>query len=81
MTRTIRAVYQGGVFRPSEPVAIEEGSQVELTVRAEGTAARLSRQPWNEFLAEIASLPAEGPDDGFSGADHDKILSGGTDAR
>jgi hypothetical protein len=29
-----------------------------------------------EMLAEIESLPVEGPDDGFSGRDHDKILYG-----
>jgi hypothetical protein len=29
-----------------------------------------------EHLLEIAALPSEGIDDGFSGADHDKILYG-----
>jgi hypothetical protein len=29
-----------------------------------------------EFLARMESLPDEGPDDGFSGRDHDKILYG-----
>lgn len=27
-----------------------------------------------QFLDEINSLPVEGPDDGFSGADHDEVL-------
>jgi len=27
-------------------------------------------------LSEIASLPAEGPSDGFSGADHDRVVYG-----
>ena len=29
---TIRAVYEGGVFRPTEPVALEEGDRVQLSV-------------------------------------------------
>ncbi len=29
-----------------------------------------------EFLARMEALPDEGPNDGFSGRDHDKILYG-----
>ena len=29
-----------------------------------------------EMLMEIDALPLEGPDDGFSGRDHDKVLYG-----
>ena len=74
MTKTIRAVYEGGVLRPSEPLPIAEGSTVEVTVQANDPPVppppvkRLAHA-----LAEIAALPVEGPDDGFSGADHDKI--------
>lgn len=84
MTKTIQATYEGGVFRPSEPVSIAEGSRVELTVR-EDVATRPARphsQSFVDALAQIAALPPEGaPDDGFSGADHDKVLYGGADAR
>ena len=37
MSKTIQAIYEGGVFKPREPVALEEGAAVELTVREERT--------------------------------------------
>jgi predicted DNA-binding antitoxin AbrB/MazE fold protein len=80
MTKTMKAVYQGGVFRPDEPVPIAEGARVELTIRAEADAAGASK-PILDALMEIAALPLEGPRDGFSGADHDRILYGDSDAR
>ena len=81
MTRTIQAVYEGGVFRPKEPLPIAEGTPVELTVRPEEPAASVPAEVTRRALLEIASLPLEGPDDGFSGADHDKVLYGDSDAR
>lgn len=32
MTTTIKATYVQGVFKPQEPVALAEGTQVELTL-------------------------------------------------
>ena len=77
--KTIQAIYEGGVFKPCEPVALAEGTKVELTIHrpfVPADPASLLRA-----LEEIAALPLESPDDGFSGADHDKILYGGDDAR
>jgi len=34
-----------------------------------------------EVLADIAAMPPEGPQDGFSGQDHDKVLYGEKGAR
>jgi hypothetical protein len=42
----------------------------------EQRAAR-RRKAWLETIEILKSLPPEGPDDGFSGRDHDKILYGG----
>jgi predicted DNA-binding antitoxin AbrB/MazE fold protein len=81
MTKTIQATYQGGVLRPAEPLPIAEGSTVELTVHAADPSLRPPATPLKNALAEIAALPVEGLNDGFSGADHDKVLYGGTDAR
>lgn len=78
MTKTIAAVYENGVLRPTEPLALSEGAQVEITLHLEDAGP--PRPLW-EALAEIASLPAESPADGFSGADHDEVLYGGKDAR
>ena len=34
MTTTIEAVYERGVLRPKEPLALEEGAEVEITINA-----------------------------------------------
>ena len=37
MTITVKATYANGVLTPSEPLDIEEGTEVTLTVRPRGT--------------------------------------------
>ncbi|MEX2308648.1 MAG: antitoxin family protein [Pirellulales bacterium] len=86
MSRTIPAIFDSGVFRPLQPVNLAEGTHVQVqvpTLPAIEPAPELSpeeldrqRAAMTEWLAEIESLPPEGPDDGFSGRDHDKILYG-----
>ena len=74
MTRTIEAIYERGVLRLKEPVALADGTIVEVTI----TTSELSvenRTP-AQILSSIASLPMEGDVQGFSGRDHDKILYG-----
>jgi predicted DNA-binding antitoxin AbrB/MazE fold protein len=72
MTTRIHAVYERGVFRPTEPVTMADGTAVEITVSTES----IPQTPNNSAaaLSAIANLPQESPDDGFSGADHDDIL-------
>ncbi len=36
---TVRAIYQGGVFRPVHPLALDEGQTVNLTITTSRTAA------------------------------------------
>jgi predicted DNA-binding antitoxin AbrB/MazE fold protein len=72
----VHAVYRNGVFLPSSPLPVAEGTEVELTVTSEGASGPLA-----EALSEIARLPAEGPLDGFSGADHDRVLYGEREQR
>jgi predicted DNA-binding antitoxin AbrB/MazE fold protein len=69
MTTKVHAVYRNGVFLPSVPPPVADGTEVELLVTSKGETASLA-----EVLDEIARMPAEGPQDGFSGADHDQIL-------
>lgn len=85
MDHTIPAVFDAGVFRPLAPVDLADGTQVQVQVPTpsanpshELSPEELTRQQAaiKEFLAEMESLPNEGPDDGFSGRDHDKILYG-----
>lgn len=87
MSQTIAAVFDSGVFRPLEPVDLAEGKQVQVQVQVTQTAdagqdelsaEELTQQQAAiaEFLARMEALPDEGPDDAFSGRDHDKILYG-----
>jgi hypothetical protein len=52
---------------------------VVLTIETE--APLRSPERLIALLAEIAAMPAQSADDGFSGADHDKILYGSEGAR
>ena len=65
MTINIEAVYTNGAFRPKQPVALAEGTRVELTVHAGGEAE-------DPFEAVIGTC--EGPLDGAE--NHDKYLYG-----
>lgn len=82
MSRSIPAIFDAGVFRPLEPVELAEGTpvvvQVSTVAREELSPENIARQQTAvaEFLAEMKALPDEGPDDGFSGRDHDKVLYG-----
>jgi predicted DNA-binding antitoxin AbrB/MazE fold protein len=76
MTTKIHAVYRNGVFLPSVPLPVAEGTEVELTVISEGTSSSTA-----DALDEIARLPMEGPLDGFSGAEHDRVLYGEREKR
>ena len=75
MSDRIDAIFEGGVFRPTKPIALQEGSRVRL--HFEPAPPQPEGKPLGDLLDTIAGLPPEGPDDGFSGADHDSILYGG----
>ena len=84
MNRTIPAVFDAGVFRPLKPVDLAQGTQVEVQVPVAAPGTQLSPEELADqqaaiaqFFAKMDALPTEGPDDGFSGRDHDKILYGG----
>jgi len=72
MTTTIEAVYERGVLRLKEPVALADGTIVEVTI----TTSEPPGETPAEILSAIASLPVEGDGQPFSGRDHDKILYG-----
>jgi predicted DNA-binding antitoxin AbrB/MazE fold protein len=83
MSYTIPAIFDAGVFRPLQPVDLAEGTRVEVQVPAVAPTAELSpdelarhQAAIAEFLGRMEALPDEGPDDGFSGRDHDRILYG-----
>lgn len=88
MSHTIPAIFDEGVFRPLKPVDLPEGTPVVVQLETpipspseksdELSPEDLARQQARiaEFLEKMAAIPEEGPDDGFSGRDHDKILYG-----
>ena len=76
MTVKIHAVYRNGAFLPSSPVPMEDGTEVELTVISDSGSPSIA-----DNLEAIAHLPLESPNDGFSGADHDRLLYGENENR
>ena len=64
---TIEAVYENGVFRPLQPVALPEGAHVAVVTlepRVPGDAADpLVGADLRALLAEIDRLPLESPPD------------------
>ncbi|MHB1425807.1 MAG: antitoxin family protein [Gemmataceae bacterium] len=73
MTTHITAVYERGVLRPTAPLSLEEGAQVEVIViqpPREDSAAQAA-----DILAAIAALPTIGGDP-FTSRDHDQVLYG-----
>ena len=83
MSQSIRAIYENGLFRPLDPVTIDEHNMVSLIVVPTVPNAsscdeelELQRKALAEMFAEADSLPLENPNDTFSGRDHDLVLYG-----
>lgn len=69
---------KNGVIIPDEVCDLPEDSKVWVVPVTEPSllsAVERSRRLYEE-CRRIAALPMEGDDDGFSGADHDKVLYG-----
>ncbi|MGI8556678.1 MAG: antitoxin AF2212-like protein [Pyrinomonadaceae bacterium] len=73
MSQTISAVYENGTLILEEPLAVSEGSKVEIVVISKSVGKKKTPA---ELLAEIAALPMEGKGEKFSNRDHDRILYG-----
>lgn len=82
MTYEIRAVFENGLLRPLDPLALGENDVVKVIVRTEDSSHSLSTEIAEQKKALLAAfeeadrLPLESPNDGFSGADHDLVLYG-----
>ena len=72
MTITVQAVYEHGVLRLAQPIALAEGTQVEVVVMP--YASKPDHTAPAKILSSIAALPLQGNSDAFSGTDHDRIL-------
>ena len=62
MTRTIKATYENGVLKPEEPLALVEGTQVELMMT--------TRTDDQDPLAEVIGIGDSGRKDGADQHDH-----------
>lgn len=86
MSYYITAIYDDGLLKPLEPLVLPDQARVRLRVeideRAQSTAVASSaeavaqRQAMLELDAEIDDLPDLSPEDGFTSAEHDRILYG-----
>jgi predicted DNA-binding antitoxin AbrB/MazE fold protein len=82
MSQFIHAIYEDGVLKPLEPLALTEHQRVWLSIGTsaghESDATAIQRQAMEELDAEMNALADESPDDGFTAANHDRILYGGS---
>lgn len=60
VTQALKAIYDGKVFKPAEPVRIPAHTSVELVVH---TAAKKTKRKAQSFLKKIAALKLQGPAD------------------
>ena len=74
MTMHVSAVYEKGVLRLKNALALPEGTAVQVVVIHESHAT--NGQNPAALLADIAALPMEPGGKEFSGRDHDRILYG-----
>lgn len=59
MTQTLKAFYDGQVFKPEEPVNIPPHTSVELLVHS----VQKEKKAGRSFFKEIAALNLRGPSD------------------
>jgi predicted DNA-binding antitoxin AbrB/MazE fold protein len=82
MSQRIHAIYEDGVLKPLEPLALTEHQRVWLSIGTspndETDTAATQRKAMEELDAEMDVLPDQSPDDGFTAANHDRVLYGGS---
>jgi predicted DNA-binding antitoxin AbrB/MazE fold protein len=82
MSQLIHAIYEDGVLKPLDPLNLAEHQRVGLSIGTSPTSETdllaSQRKAIEELDAEIDGLPDNSPNDGFSAANHDRILYGGS---
>ena len=79
MTITTEAIYEHGVLRLLEPMALADGTRVEVIIISSSSIPEDSNP--SDILATIAAMPVEDDSKEFNGRDNDKILYGEQGAR
>jgi len=75
MTTSITAVFEAGLLRPTTPLALAEGTRVELIIISDDRNDKRAGCTAASILAGIAALPTLGGDPRTS-QDHDHVLYG-----
>jgi predicted DNA-binding antitoxin AbrB/MazE fold protein len=88
MGQCFQAIYEHGVLRPLEPLALRETEVVSLAIQGRESEAQVAPSPEEErlalsqrelllkFVAKMESLPDNTPQDGLSNRDHDQLIYG-----
>ena len=81
MSQQIDAIYDNGVFRPLEPLALPDQAHVRLTVDSESTAVsadklQSQKDALRKLWEELDKVPQHKNNDGWSVRQHDEILYG-----
>ena len=86
MPQSFQAIYERGILRPLEPIELRDDEVVTLTIVQPQVAS--SRIPSNlqeglrqrdvlmAFVAKMESFEDNGPQDGYSNRDHDRLIYG-----
>jgi predicted DNA-binding antitoxin AbrB/MazE fold protein len=81
MTYQIDAIYDGGVLKPLEPLALSDQTHVKLIVElqnetSESLVLAAQKAALRKAFAEIDAMPQIPNNDGWSVRDHDQLLYG-----
>jgi predicted DNA-binding antitoxin AbrB/MazE fold protein len=71
MTTAVKAIYEDGVFKPREPVQLEERTDVEVLIP---TAASTSDPTGWKAMHESNGLAGESAGSGKASEEHDRIM-------
>jgi predicted DNA-binding antitoxin AbrB/MazE fold protein len=70
---TVKAVYEDGVFKPKEPVALEDHAEVELEIRSTTPRSEEDDPTGWKTADELIGFIKDGPK-GPIGEEHDRYL-------
>ena len=76
MSTAVKAVYEDGVFKPKEPVHLQENTEVEVLIPAEARRDDDDPTGWKAIRSLIGIIKDAPPD---LAENHDKYLYGDPD--
>jgi len=76
MTTAVKAVYENGVFKPKEPVDLEEKTEVEVLIPTPATTDKDDPTGWKTAMELMGCIKDAPPD---MAENHDKYLYGRPD--